>query len=126
MIKKFRISDEQLALPFRERPARVLSLRRVSYEDRQRTFWVLAGISIFSLFIYFYAVNAIARNTALRSNLEAHLSDAGSRIGALEFSYIELRNGITKEKAGELGFSEVKSPLYVSRNAAAALTFHSE
>ena len=71
-------------------------------------------------------MNAIARNTALRENLEAHLSDAGSRIGALEFSYIELRNGVTREKAGELGFNEVKSPLYVTRNASAALTLHSE
>lgn len=124
-MRKFQPSDDQLVLPFRE-GGRALSIRRISYEDRRKTFWVLSSISIFSLFIYFYAVNAIARNTAIRGNLEAHLADANSRIGALEFTYIELKNNITKEKAGEFGFNEVKSPMYVTRNASTAITLHSE
>ena len=119
MNRKTRFNENQLALPFRERGS--ISL---SYEGRERAFWLLAGVSIFSLFVYFYAVNAIARNTALRENLEAHLADSGSRIGSLEFSYISLKNGVTSDIALARGFTEAKAPLYVTRTQAASLTLN--
>ncbi len=119
MTKKFRISEEQLALPFNK--ARNIS---IGYEDRQKYFWFLAGVAVFSLFIYFYAINAIARNTALRENMQAHLSDAGSRIGALEFSYVALKNAVTYDKARELGFKEAANPVFVTRTPDSTLTLN--
>jgi len=94
------------------------------YDTRERAFWFLASVSVLSLFIYFYAVNAIARNTALRGNLEAHLADAGSKIGSLEFSYISLKNSVTSEIALERGFKEAKEPLFVTRTPASSLTLN--
>lgn len=99
-------------------------IKSISYEQRETAFWFLVGVSILSLFIYFYAINAIARNTALRQNLEAHVADAAGRIGGLEFAYIEEQNKITSEVAASFGFKEVKSPLYVSRATGSALTFN--
>ncbi|OHA91320.1 MAG: hypothetical protein A2758_02570 [Candidatus Zambryskibacteria bacterium RIFCSPHIGHO2_01_FULL_49_18] len=118
-MKKFRISEEQLALPFER--ARNIS---ISYEDRQKYFWFLAGIAVLSIFIYFYAISATARNTALRENMQAHLSDAGSRIGALEFSYVALKNAVTYEKAHELGFKEAENPVFVTRTTDTSLTLN--
>ena len=99
-------------------------IKAISYEQREAAFWFLVGVSVLSLFIYFYAINAIARNTAIRQNLEAHVADAAGRIGGLEFAYIGEQNKITAEVARSFGFSEVKSPLYVSRTAGRALTFN--
>lgn len=120
-------NEEQLTLPFGERRARSLkprALAALGYEERQKIFWFLAGVAVFSLFIYFYAINAIARNTALRQNLEAHLADSSGRIAALEFAHIELENSVTAELAKQYGFEEVKTPLYVSRTPNTALTLN--
>lgn len=128
MSRRINFNDEQLALPFGESRAGSISLpislSGVSLEARQRIFWTLMGISIFSLFIYFYAVSAIARNTALRQNLEAHMADASGRIATLEFAHIELENSVTEELARQYGFEEVKAPLYVSRTKATELTLN--
>ncbi len=124
MSRRINFNDEQLALPFGESRVAGLSLNAISSEARQRIFWTLAGISLFSLFIYFYAINAIARNTALRQNLEAHMADASGKIAALEFAHIELENQVTEELARQYGFEEVKAPLYVSRTKTSALTLN--
>lgn len=124
MSKRINFNDEQLSLPFGEARAAQLSFGAIGLEARQRIFWSLAGISLLSLFIYFYAINAIARNTALRQNLEAHMADASGRIAALEFAHIELENAVTEELARQYGFEEVKAPLYVSRTKATALTLN--
>lgn len=97
-------------------------IKAISYEQRANFFWFMVCASILSLFIYFYSVSAMARNTAIRQNLEAQLADTGGRIGGLEFSYIELKNSITSELAHQYGFREIRNPLYVSRNAANSLT----
>ncbi len=99
-------------------------IKSISLEQRQAAFWFLVGVSIVSLFVYFYAINSIARSTAMRQNLEAVLTDASSEIGALEFSYIELKNGVTAELAASYGFEEAKKPLYVSRSTSNSLTLN--
>ena len=73
-----------------------------------------------------YAVNALARNVAERQELERQVASLSAELGALEFAYIEKRNAITLEMARELGFSEVKSPLYVSRGTASSLSFNTQ
>ena len=110
-------NDEQLTLPFGEGRTASLSL-----DTRANYFWFMAGVSVLSLFVYFYAINAIAHNTALRQNLEAQVADASGRIGSLEFAHIELKNSITSEVAHSYGFQEVKTPLYVSRTAGSLVT----
>lgn len=98
--------------------------KTISIESSANLFWFMVGVSILSLFVYFYAINSIARSTALRQNLEARVTDAAGRIGALEFSYIKLKGTITSEVAASYGFKEVRKPLYVSRAAGSALTLN--
>lgn len=98
--------------------------KTISYDNRIRFFWVLVAISILSLFIYIYAINATARNIATRQGLERQIAKISTGLDSLEFAYIELKNNITIEIALQHGFREVSSPLYVSRARAASLTFN--
>lgn len=99
---------------------------RHSIEDRQRFFWFLAGICFFSLILYIYAIEATARNVALRANLETRVAEANGQLSSLEFAYIELKNNVSIELARSYGFEEVGSPLYVSRSTANSLTLNTE
>lgn len=94
------------------------------YDYRVRFFWVLAIVSILSVFIYIYAINAISRNIAVRQNLEKQIASASANLDSLEFAYIELKNSVTIELAYQYGFQEVKNPLYVSRAHPASLSFN--
>lgn len=119
MSRRFKISHNQLALPFGE-----IDTRNISFEDRQRFFWLLVSISVFSLFIYVYAINATAHNIAIRQNLEREVADIGVRLSSLEFASIELKNAVTIETAHAYGFKEVRQPLYVSRGISSSLTLN--
>src|SRR3990167_5200928 len=110
MSKRINISENQLSLPFNQRGGRA-----ISYDSRVRFFWFLAGISVCSLAIYMYAIEATARNVALRENLETRVIEAEGKLSSLEFAYIELKNNVSMELAHQYGFQEVRSPLYVSR-----------
>lgn len=98
--------------------------KAISYDSRATIFWFLVGVSVLFLFVYFYAINSIARSTALRQNLESQITDSAGRVGGLEFAYIELKNSVTSEVARSYGYKEVRSPLYVSRNANSGLTLN--
>jgi len=119
MSRKIIINHNQLALPFGE----VASLK---YEDRERAFWFLVCASILSLVVYFYGINATARNVAQRGELEARVGQASGELATLEFEYIALKNGVTAERASALGFEEVKSPLFVTRGEGSTLSFNTE
>ena len=114
-----KINLNQLTLPFGERRTRA-----ISYEDRQRFFWFMAGLSLLSLGVYFYAINATARNIALRANLENRVTEAENSLSGLEFHYIELKNSVSMELAYQYGFQEVQNPLYISRGRENALTLN--
>lgn len=119
MTKRNVTNFNQLYLPFGEKSSRALSL-----EDRQKAFWFLVSVSVFSLFIYVYAINAAAHHIAVRQNLEREVAQMESHLSSLEFASIELKNSITIETAREYGFAEVKEPLYVSRNTLNSLTLN--
>lgn len=119
MNKRYISNQSQLHLPFGEGRARALSL-----DDRERMFWFMAMVSLFSLGIYVYAINAAAHHIAVRQNLEREVAEVESKLSSLEFAAIELRNAVTIEVAREYGFTEVKEPLYVSRNTPQSLTLN--
>src|SRR3989344_8797116 len=96
----------------------------ISYDKRVQLFWALIIISMLSISIYIYAVNAIARNIALKQDLEKQTANMLANFDSLEFAYIELRNNVTLELAYQRGFKVVKSPLYVSRTRPKALSFN--
>lgn len=100
------------------------ALASAGYEHRVRFFWVLVIVSLLSLCIYIYTINALARNIALRQDLERQIAEISINLDSLEFAYIELRNNVTMELAYYYGFREAKSPLYVSRIRNAPLSFN--
>lgn len=120
MKRRIKMNYNQLPLPFGEGRARA-----ISYEVKERAFWLLAGTAVLFLLLYFYAIEATARNVALRANLETRLAEASGSLGALEFEHIALKNAVTREVALERGFREVANPLYVSREAD-SLTLNTE
>lgn len=97
---------------------------RAGYNYRTHFFWIMVAVSIFSLFIYIYAINATTRNIALRETLERQIATMSTSLDSLEFTYIELKNNITIELAHNQGFREVNNPLYVSRAPKASLSFN--
>ena len=98
--------------------------RTISYDNRVRFFWTMVVVSILSLSIYVYAVNAIARNIVVRQDLERQIAKTSGNLNSLEFAYIELKNNVTLELAYYYGFKEVKNPLYVSRINRASLSYN--
>lgn len=119
MTRKHTINDNQLSLPFSQ--ARELT---ASLENREKAFWTLVFISLASLAIYIYAINAAAHHIAVRQNLEREVAEQNAALSSLEFAVIELKNNVTIETAREFGFSEVKKPLYVSRDTESSLTLN--
>lgn len=87
-----------------------------SEEIRQRVFWALVSvISILLLFYGYFTVSAII-DVADRRRMETEVLDMRSDVVTLELQYIAKENGITLEKAHELGFVESKH-LFASRDA---------
>ena len=119
MSKRTIFNHNQLSLPFGE-----MSVRTISYDQRVRFFTILIAISALSIFAYIYAINATARNIAIRQNLERQIADVSMKLDSLEFAYIELKNNVTMELAYQYGFHEATTPLYVSRTRPVALSFN--
>ena len=98
--------------------------KTISLDNRVRFFWTLVTVSVLSLAIYIYAINATARNIVVRQSLERQIAGTSASLDSLEFAYIELKNNITIELAYLYGFSEVRNPLYISRTNRASLSFN--
>ena len=119
-MRRIKINHNQLSLPFDS-----IKSGTISYEDRVRFFWTLASISLLALTAYIYAINATAHNIAVRQHLEREVSQMSAELSILEFKHIALQNAVTIEVARNYGFSEVKQPLYVSRESEDTLTLNS-
>lgn len=90
-----------------------------SEEVRQRLFWTLTFlISCLLLFYGYFTVSAIT-SVAERRRMETEVLDMRSAVVTLELSYIAKENGITLEKARELGFVESKHQ-FASRDTGVA------
>ncbi|MBI2086601.1 MAG: hypothetical protein HYT69_00260 [Candidatus Zambryskibacteria bacterium] len=118
MTRRIKINHNQLTLPFGE------VLASAGYESRERAFWFLISVSLLSLALYTYAINATAHHIAVRENLEREVAGLAAELGTLEFASISLRNAVTMERAIELGFHEVGEPLFVSRTPNISLTLN--
>ncbi len=116
-MRRIKLNHNQLSLPFDKIRTSV-----ISYDFRVKVFWSLCILSLASIILYIYAINTTARHIASRQIIERELIELNHSVQALEFSYIKLTNNVTLENAYERGFKEEKSPLFVSRTKARALT----
>ncbi len=79
-------------------------------------------LSLLMMVAYIYALNMTAHNVAQRASLERESAELATDLASLEFQYIALKDDITIETAGALGFKEVSEPLYVAREAHSAVS----
>lgn len=87
----------------------------ISYDIRLRVFFTLVFIMALSIGTYFYAVLATVRHAVAREALVSERTELAVRVSELEYQDIALRNTVNIETAISRGFSEVRTPLYVSR-----------
>lgn len=89
--------------------------KTISFDTQVRLFWMLIFLSVASLALYVYGVNATVRNTVARQNLESEIANISTHLGEMEFAYIGLRNKVSLNLAYERGFQDVVSPTFISR-----------
>ena len=102
----------------------MIKARTITYTHRAYFFWALTAISILSLILYIYAINATARNIAHGQKFERQIAQIGNNLDSLEFTYIGIKNNVTLELAHQYGFKEVRNPLFVSRSSNNSLSFN--
>lgn len=97
----------------------------ISIDFRAKVFWTLFPIFILSIGVYLYSVLATVEHTVIRERLVRESEELYDRVSELEFKSIALRNEVDLTKAKELGFTEVRNPIYISRSSN-ALTLNTE
>ncbi len=118
-MKRIKFNHNQLSLPFSQ-----IRAASITYEGKEKAFWVLCLVCLCSVIFYIYAINATAHHIAVRENLEDKVAELALQLSTLEFAAISLKNSITMERASELGFRETKTPLYISKTPNISLTLN--
>ncbi len=78
---------------------------------------LLASLITLSL-VYVYLIGSITFNVLARKNLEKTVRELGSNISELELRYLASTNKIDKNYALSLGFIDMNTNIFASRNAA--------
>lgn len=73
----------------------------------RKLFFLLAGFLGIAIFLYFYSVIALTLSAVARDRTLALVRERGVVASATEREYIQLQNGMTRERAQALGFNEV-------------------
>ncbi|HEY4478780.1 MAG TPA: hypothetical protein VI981_00230 [Candidatus Paceibacterota bacterium] len=84
-------------------------------ERQQKLFWLIAIAVGLTLLFYGYLVNRTVFNVASWGRDNSELSKTRSTIGELELAYFDSKNNISPEMARKIGFSEVVTPIFISR-----------
>jgi hypothetical protein len=98
--------------------------KTISYDARQRAFWVLATISLLSIVIYIGAIEMTVHNTVTRQTLQNQSTDLSTVVSEMEFQDIALKNNVNLDLAYAHGFKDVTAPIYISRSVAASLSMN--
>lgn len=104
----------------------MIKVRAISYDRRVQMFWAMVGMVLLLSALYVYAVHATTRKTALREDLEGRLLTLATETSALEFSYIEKKNGVNIDVAYAAGYKDVTNPKYVSRSRVSTLSLNTQ
>jgi hypothetical protein len=102
----------------------MINVRAISYDRRVHLFWMLVSIFVISSLFYMYAVLSTTQNTAKRASLEVKLSNLSAETSALEFAYINKKNGVNMDIAYSSGFKDVVNPRYISRVKSSSLSLN--
>ena len=90
--------------------------------DKNTTRFSIVFIVLF-IFLYIVLINRTVLSVVDREQAEAKNRVLSTEISELEFRYITLSSHLDLARATELGFKEVKAPVFANRNKTNALTF---
>jgi hypothetical protein len=96
----------------------------ISYEWRQKVFWIQISLAVVLMAIYVYSVTAITRNVARSEALEHEFASLSVHQSELEFSYIEMRNRIDLSLASRYGLKPLANERYISRAKSISLSLN--
>lgn len=94
--------------------------KTISIPAYRNIFISLAIVSVLSLALYVYAIHQIVRNVVARETAEKVLSDISTKNGEMEFALITAENSIDLGRAYSMGFSDVASNSFVTRDTSVA------
>lgn len=97
-----------------------MQARTITFPKYRHMFLTSVTISVLSLIVYVYAINQTVRNIVMRQKIQSELSVLTSNIGEMEFKYISLQNSIGLNKAYAMGFKDISSNTFVSREPSVA------
>jgi hypothetical protein len=98
--------------------------KTISYDTRQRAFWLLAIASVLCIIVYIGAVEMTVHNTVARATLQKQSTGLATAVSELEFQDIALKNNVNLDLAYAHGFKDVTAPVYISRTAAVSLSMN--
>ncbi len=79
-----------------------------SFELReQKLFWVLSGMLLFLIIAYGVLVNKTIANAVSLQNMQKRMTALNAAVNSLEFTYLNMENGITLDTAHAKGFENV-------------------
>ncbi len=96
----------------------------LSYDNRARIFWALCAVLFCTLVLYIFGINSTVHNTVTRQNLESEVGNLTVAISEMEYSYIGLKNNVNIETAYARGYTDVTSPIFVTRGTSRSLSYN--
>ena len=88
----------------------------LSIKENPITFYILMAGVVFAAIFYIYCINASVRNVVARKDTEKTIATLKNKVSELEFSYMSKESGITIDSAQNLGLSELKDKIFISKN----------
>lgn len=98
--------------------AKAITSHVIENTNTQRIlFKVLVALIITLSVVYIYLIGSITFNVLARKTLENQSRTIGSRVSALELTYLNTANKIDKSYAGALGFVDAHDNIFATRTA---------
>lgn len=90
---------------------------RIQFEEYDRTiFWSVVVVGAVGLIAYAYFLSVSIFSVIARKEAEIELGRITTEVARAESRFVELDRGIDLKKAEALGFVEIATPTYMSKN----------
>ncbi len=77
-------------------------------DNEKKIFWILLSLSVFFIVLYGFLINQTIVNAVLKDNMKKQMSMLNDKVNSLDYEYLDLEKGITKDLALSKGFVEMK------------------
>lgn len=84
----------------------------------------LIGACVLAMFIYASLLASTMFFAKETMSYSSQVAEASGSLSNLEFEYISLKQSVTMTKAEELGFAEVKKPIFIRADQAVAVSMN--